>query len=101
MLVVVLRPPHEHRVDLVDSEELGFWAVVGLKSGFLGGKCSCRTQESPRLSRVLVVVLRPRESRCLTLTLTRQNNCGGQSDSFRRRKRRLIEDEDPNFGVQV
>ena len=28
-------------------------------------KCSCRTQKRPRLSRVLVVVLRPRESRSL------------------------------------
>ena len=55
---------------------------------------------------MLVVVLRPRESRCLTIRLTGQNN-SGQSGSFRSRKRRLIEDEDddehededPNFGV--
>ena len=57
---------------------------------------------------MLVVVLRPRESRCLTIRLTGQN-IAGQSGSFRCRKRRLIEDEyddehedeDPNFGVWV
>ena len=54
---------------------------------------------------MLVVVLRPRESRWLTSRLTGQNNCG-TIGSLRWRKRRLIEDEDddehededPNFG---
>jgi len=32
--------------------------------------------KKPRLSWILVVVLRPRESRCLTIRLTGQNNCG-------------------------
>jgi hypothetical protein len=58
---------------------------------------------------VLVVVLRPRESRCLTIRLTGQNNCE-TIGLFRWRKRlRQIEDEDddehededPNFGINV
>ena len=48
---------------------------------------------------MLVVVLRPRECRCLTM----DKIIAGQSGPLRRRKRRLIEDddehEDPNFGV--
>jgi hypothetical protein len=46
-------PPHEHRVDLADSEELGMFSVFDC---FGPKKCLCHTQKSPRLSRILVVV---------------------------------------------
>src|SRR5580658_10581950 len=49
------RTPHEHLEDLPGNEELVKIKILTLCALF--AECSCRTQESPRLSRILVLVL--------------------------------------------